>query len=92
MDRRRRFGPGREGLGTNAKGFIILVLSRQRDEGIIIDHKIKIVVVDIRSDRVRLGIECPRDITVHREEVEIAIQREESRDDRPDVRRGEDED
>ncbi len=54
----------------------MLVLSRQKDESIFIGDNIKITVVDIRGDKVRLGIEAPTEIPVHREEVYIAIQRE----------------
>ena len=53
----------------------MLVLSRQRDESIIIGDNIVITVVDIRGDKVRLGIEAPKDVPVHREEVYAAIQR-----------------
>ena len=54
----------------------MLVLSRHRDESIVIGDNIKIVVVDIRGDRVRLGVEAPSDVPVHRQEVYDAIQRE----------------
>lgn len=54
----------------------MLVLSRQRDESIIIGDSIKITIVDIRGDKVRLGIEAPRDVSVHREEVYLAIKKE----------------
>lgn len=54
----------------------MLVLSRQRDERIMIGEDIVIMVVDIRGDKVRLGIEAPSQIPVHREEVYQAIQRE----------------
>lgn len=54
----------------------MLVLSRQRDESIFIGDNIKITVVDIRGDKVRLGIEAPTEIPVHRQEVYEAIQRE----------------
>lgn len=54
----------------------MLVLSRQRDETIYIGDHIKITVVDIRGDKVRLGIEAPKDVSVHREEVYEAIQRD----------------
>ena len=54
----------------------MLVLSRHRDESIIIGDDIVITVVDIRGDKVRLGIEAPSDIPVHRQEVYEAIQRE----------------
>lgn len=56
----------------------MLVLSRQVDEKIIIgDGEITITVVDIRGDKVRIGIEAPRDTTVHREEVFLAIKKQE---------------
>lgn len=54
----------------------MLVLSRQRDETIIIGDAIEITVVDIRGDKVRLGINAPRDVQVHRKEVYEAIKRE----------------
>lgn len=54
----------------------MLVLSRHRDEKIIIGDNIIVTVVDIRRDRVRLGITAPPHIPVHREEVYEAIQRE----------------
>ena len=54
----------------------MLVLSRQRDESIMIGDNIVITIVDIRGDKVRLGIEAPTEIPVHRQEVYEAIQRE----------------
>jgi len=54
----------------------MLVLSRQRDESIIIGDNIVITIVDIRGDKVRLGIEAPKEVPVHRQEVYEAIQRE----------------
>jgi carbon storage regulator len=54
----------------------MLVLSRQRDETIMIGDDIEITVVDIRGDKVRLGITAPATIPVHRKEVYEAIQRE----------------
>ena len=53
-----------------------LVLSRQKDESIVIGDDIKITIVDVRGDKVRLGIEAPREVSVHRIEVYEAIQRE----------------
>jgi carbon storage regulator len=57
----------------------MLVLSRQRDESIIIGDNIVITIVDIRGDKVRLGINAPTEIPVHRQEVYEAIQRENQR-------------
>lgn len=54
----------------------MLVLSRQRDETIMIGDEIEITVVDIRGDKVRLGITAPTKIAVHRKEVYEAIRRE----------------
>ena len=54
----------------------MLVLSRQRDETIMIGDDVEITVVDIKGDKVRLGINAPREIQVHRKEVYDAIKRE----------------
>jgi carbon storage regulator len=53
----------------------MLVLSRKKNESIVINNDITIVVVEIRGDKVRLGIEAPKEIPVHRREVYDAIQR-----------------
>lgn len=57
----------------------MLVLSRQRDETIMIGDEIEITVVDIRGDKIRLGISAPAKIAVHRKEVYDAIRRENQR-------------
>ncbi|MCE2814283.1 MAG: carbon storage regulator CsrA [Planctomycetaceae bacterium] len=54
----------------------MLVLSRHRDESIMIGDDVVVTIVDIRGDKVRLGIEAPNDVPVHRQEVYEAIQRE----------------
>ncbi len=54
----------------------MLVLSRQRDESIMIGDNVVVTVVDIRGDKVRLGIQAPNEIPVHRREVYEAIKRE----------------
>src|SRR3954454_6128626 len=54
----------------------MLVLSRQKDETIIIGDDIEITVVDIRGDKVRLGVSAPKSISVHRKEVYEAIRNE----------------
>ena len=54
----------------------MLVLSRQLDESIMIGDDIVITVVDIRGDKVRIGIAAPGTIPVHRQEVYESIQRE----------------
>ena len=51
----------------------MLVLSRNKDEKIIIGDSITLMVIEIKNDKVRLGIEAPKDVTVHREEVYAAI-------------------
>jgi carbon storage regulator len=51
----------------------MLVLSRKKDESIVINNDITIVVVEIRGDKVRLGVEAPKEVPVHRREVFEAI-------------------
>ena len=51
----------------------MLVLSRKKNESIVVDDNIKVTVVEIRGDKVRLGIDAPREVPVHREEVYAAI-------------------
>ena len=57
----------------------MLVLTRKRDESIMIGDDVKITVVDVRGDQVKLGIEAPRHIPVHREEIYREIQEENRR-------------
>lgn len=54
----------------------MLVLSRQRDEAIVIGDEVEITIVDIRGDKVRLGITAPRAVQVHRKEIYEAIRGE----------------
>lgn len=54
----------------------MLVLTRQKDESIFIGDNIKVTVLEIRGDKVRLGIQAPMTLAVHRQEVYEAIQRE----------------
>lgn len=54
----------------------MLVLSRKKNESIVINDDIMIVVVEIRGDKVRIGVEAPAEIPVHRKEVYDAIHRE----------------
>ena len=54
----------------------MLVLSRQKDESIVIGDDVEVTIVDVRGDKVRLGINAPRSISVHRKEIYEAIQRE----------------
>lgn len=66
----------------------MLVLSRKKNESIVINNDITIVVVEIRGDKVRLGVEAPKEIPVHRREVYDAIKRSEqqnSENDNPDT-------
>lgn len=69
--------PGASGRGFPQRDeWQMLVLSRQRDESIIIGDNVIVTIVDVRGDKVRLGIEAPREVSVHRREVYEAIQRE----------------
>lgn len=54
----------------------MLVLSRQKDESIMIGDDVQITIVDVRGNKVRLGISAPKNISVHRREVYDAIKRE----------------
>jgi len=56
----------------------MLVLSRKKNESIVINNDITIVVVEIRGDKVRLGVEAPKEVPVHRREVYDAIHRAET--------------
>lgn len=53
----------------------MLVLSRKKNESIVINNDITIVVVEIRGDKVRLGVDAPKEVPVHRREVFDAIRR-----------------
>ena len=55
----------------------MLVLSRKKNESIVINDDITVVVVEIRGDKVRLGVEAPKEVPVHRREVFDAIHRNE---------------
>jgi len=61
----------------------MLVLSRKKNECIVINNDIKIVVVEIRGDKVRLGVEAPKEVPVHRREVYDAIKRHEAEQTKP---------
>jgi carbon storage regulator len=56
----------------------MLVLSRKKNESIVINDDITIIVVDIRGDKVRLGVEAPKEVSVHRREVYEAIHRQDA--------------
>ena len=61
----------------------MLVLSRKKNESIVINDDITIVVVEIRGDKVRLGVEAPKEVPVHRSEVYQAIHRNDVVNDKP---------
>lgn len=61
------------GFFIEEKEFGMLVLSRKKNEAIILDNNIRIVVADIRGDKVRIGIEAPKEMSIHREEVQEEI-------------------
>ncbi len=73
----RRPAPPQAGFVLqNERNRPMLVLSRKKNEKIEIDGGIEITVVDIGGDKVRLGIEAPKEITILREEVALAIARQ----------------
>lgn len=57
----------------------VLVLSRKKNETIVVGDELRITILDIRGDKIRIGVDAPRDVSVHREEVYNAIQREAAR-------------
>jgi len=65
----------------------MLVLSRGRDESIVIGDDVVVTIVDIRGDKVRLGVNAPTEIPVHRREVYEAIKRENRHAGQPDPKR-----
>lgn len=56
----------------------MLVLSRKKGESIVVDNDVVITIVEVRGDRVRLGIDAPKEVPVHRKEVADAIRKENS--------------
>jgi len=76
VNRQRIFSVGYLGKTNLQKELKMLVLSRQKDESIMIGDEVEITIVDVRGDKVRLGITAPKSIPVHRKEVYEAIQRE----------------
>jgi carbon storage regulator len=66
---------GRAFASETKKEGNMLVLSRKKNESIVINNDITIVVVEIRGDKVRLGVEAPKEVPVHRREVYDAIRR-----------------
>ena len=68
---------------TFNKEIEMLVLSRLKDESIMIGDDIEITIVDVRGDKVRLGINAPRSIDVHRKEIYDKIQQEKKKSENP---------
>jgi carbon storage regulator len=54
----------------------MLVLTRKRNESIMIGDSVEVSVIEVKGDQVKLGIKAPKDIKVHRKEVYLAIQKE----------------
>jgi carbon storage regulator len=63
----------------------MLVLSRKKNESIVINDNITVVVVEIRGDKVRLGIEAPKDVPVHRKEIFEAIHASQNQEEHSEV-------
>jgi carbon storage regulator len=72
---RGKQAPQRNKFSPLGKEVVMLVLSRKKNESIVINNDITIVVVEIRGDKVRLGVEAPKEVPVHRREVYDAIKR-----------------
>ena len=54
----------------------MLVLSRKKDEVIVVGDNIEITIVDVRGDQVKVGVNAPRSVSIHRKEIYDAIQSE----------------
>ena len=63
----------------------MLVLSRKKNERIVIGENVVITVVEVRGDRVRLGIEAPQEVPIHRSEVHDAITKEQQSNSKDEV-------
>ena len=61
----------------------MLVLTRHANQKIVIGEDITITVLEVRGDQVRIGIDAPRDVRVHREEIAAALQRQADQDQQP---------
>jgi carbon storage regulator len=59
-----------------SRGIRMLVLTRKKNESIVIGDDVKITIVDVRGDQVKLGITAPKNVSVHREEIYLEIQKE----------------
>src|SRR5262245_43935293 len=75
LPRHRQSSTGRPAPPAEERIVVMLVLSRKKNESIVINNDITIVVVEIRGDKVRLGVEAPKEVPVHRREVYDAIKR-----------------
>ncbi|MDA0835025.1 MAG: carbon storage regulator CsrA [Planctomycetota bacterium] len=64
----------------------MLVLSRKKNESIVIDENIVITVVEVRGDKVRLGIQAPKEVPIHRSEILAALQVEDVRTELPEAK------
>lgn len=67
----------------------MLVLSRRTSESIVINDNVVITIVEVRGDKVRLGIQAPRDVPIHRQEVYEAIRQEQQNRQTPEQQPGE---
>jgi carbon storage regulator len=65
-----------QGSDCAKEGISVLVLSRRVNQSIKIGDDIEIMIIEVRGDQVRVGVNAPRDVTVHRKEVYLQIQQE----------------
>lgn len=54
----------------------MLVLSRKKDQGIVIGENIELTIIEIQGDQVRIGIKAPRNVSIYRKEIFLEIQDE----------------
>ncbi len=73
-----------EAVFVSTRTHAMLVLSRKKEESIMVGDDIKLTIIEIRGDKVRIGIEAPRDVTVHRKEIYEIVKREKMDQDKAD--------
>jgi carbon storage regulator len=65
-----------QALDHSGKGFEMLILTRRVGETLMIGDEVKVTVLGVKGNQVRLGVDAPRDVSVHREEIYQRIQDE----------------
>jgi carbon storage regulator len=70
-------------IADGARSFIMLILTRRVGETVMIGNEVTVTVLGVKGNQVRIGVNAPKDVAVHREEIYERIKREEDLDSRP---------